>query len=182
MINRESIPNRKTGEEIVFHLRRHWFIFFRLFLFYLFLAILPAIFYFMFREQWSTSIENEATFAFFLVLILVYYLAVLLFSLTSWMENYLDVWTVTTERIIDREQKSLFNREVSQLYLYRIQDVTAEQKGVFATLFHYGNVYIQSAATKERFIFNQVSNPYRIAKIIQQLDEKAKINHSRLRV
>lgn len=98
----------------------------------------------------------------------------LVFVFTTWTETYLDVWTVTTYRIINREQNGLFNRSVSQLDLSKIQDITAEQKGFFATLFHYGNVYVQSAGEKERFIFEQIPQPYRIAKIIQHLNENLK--------
>ncbi|MBI5766041.1 PH domain-containing protein [Candidatus Falkowbacteria bacterium] len=102
----------------------------------------------------------------------------LVFAFTFWTTTYLDVWTITTERIINREQNGLFNRVVSELDLYRVQDVTAEQKGFFATIFHYGDVYIQSAGEKERFVFKQIANPYSIAKMVQRLDEKAKINHA----
>ena len=98
-------------------------------------------------------------------------------DLTSMEYLHLDVWTVTTDRVINREQNGLFNRVVSEMDLYRIQDVTAEQKGFFPTILHYGNVYIQSAGVKERFIFEQVPSPYRVAKIIQKLDERAKQEH-----
>jgi len=102
---------------------------------------------------------------------------VLLIALfTAWTETYLDVWTVTTDRIINREQNALFNRVVSELDLKRVQDVTAEQKGFFPTIFYYGDVFIQSAGVKERFVFEQIPQPYKIAKIIQRLDERAKKN------
>lgn len=121
-------------------------------------------------------LENEIGHALILVLVLSYYFILLSSLLTAWTGTYLDVWTVTTHRIINREQNGLFNRVVSELNLRKVQDVTAEQKGFFPTIFHYGNVYIQSAGTKERFVFEQISKPYKIAKMIQKLDEKAKKN------
>ncbi|MFA5029843.1 MAG: PH domain-containing protein [Patescibacteria group bacterium] len=172
MINKNAIPNRQTGEEIVLHLRRHWFIFFKIFLFFVFLALIPWLIYLFLKFAAPSLLTNELGYPFLLVLTLSYYLIMIVFALTTWTENYLDVWTVTTCRIINREQNGLFNRVVSELDLAKIQDVTAEQKGFFATILHYGDVYIQSAATRERFSFEQIPQPYKIAKIIQKLNEK----------
>ena len=174
MIRKSIIPNRQPGEEIVLHLRRHWFIFFRIFLFFLIMALVPLLIYYFLTFSASEIMANETASVLLLVLALIYYLGMLVFAFTAWTVTYLDVWTVTTFRIISREQVGLFNRTVSELDLYRIQDVAAEQKGFFATILHYGDVYIQTAGTKERFVFEQISDPYRIAKIIQKLDEKAK--------
>jgi uncharacterized membrane protein YdbT with pleckstrin-like domain len=102
----------------------------------------------------------------------------LLFTFTWWTDNYLDVWTLTNERIINREQKGLFNRVVSELELIRIQDITVEQKGFLATILGYGNVYIQTAGEMERFIFEQVPHPYKISKAIQNINEKNMHDHS----
>jgi len=174
MISRSSIPNRKDGESVVLHLRRHWFIFFRLFLIFVFFTALPIagyLFVFTYFPQLLTGAKSRPILEIFLY---VYYLALMVFALTTWTDNYLDVWTITTEKIINREQKGLFNRLVSELELYNVQDVATEQKGFFPTIFHYGDVYIQTAAEKERFIFKQVPHPYKIAKILQKLNEDAK--------
>ena len=178
MIGKNSIPNKKIGEEIVVHLRRHWFIFFKIFLLFAVLFSLPVVIYYFFNAALPGIYDNPITYPILLVGVFIYYLMTLVFAFTFWTTTYLDVWTITTERIINREQNGLFNRVVSELDLYRVQDVTAEQKGFFATIFHYGDVYIQSAGSKERFVFEQVPNPYSIAKMVQRLDEKAKINHA----
>ena len=176
MIRKNSIPNKQRGEEVVFHLRRHWFIFFRILLLFLLLFLVPILIYYFINNISPGIFTGDVSYPLALVGVLAYYLIMLVFVLTAWTETYLDVWTVTTHRIINREQNGLFNRVVSELDLRRVQDVTAEQKGIFPTLLHYGNVYVQSAGTKERFIFEQIKNPYRVAKIIQKLDEKAKKN------
>lgn len=174
MLSKNRVSNQQRGEEIIFHLRRHWFIFFKIFLLFFILALIPLALYYFLTTNLPVLFAGEIWPAILLVLTLIYYLAMLVFAFTAWTETYLDVWTITTYRIINREQNGLFNRVVSELELYRIQDVTAEQKGFFATIFHYGDVYIQSAGTKERFVFEQIPDPYRIAKVIQKLDEKAK--------
>lgn len=177
MIGKNSVPNKRRHEEVIFHLRRHPFIFFKIFLLFLLLALIPAIIYPLLAASVPILLEHEVASVLLILLTLVYYLIMIVFAFTAWTETYLDVWTVTNQRIINREQNGLFNRVVSELDLYRIQDVTAEQKGFFATLLHYGDVYIQSAGAKGRFVFEQVANPYRIAKMIQKLDERAKKEH-----
>ncbi|MEK7652960.1 MAG: PH domain-containing protein [Patescibacteria group bacterium] len=174
MISKTSIPNRQIGEEIVLHIRRHWFIFFRLFLVFVVLSLIPALVYYFLLFNLPIIFKNQIGVVILAVLALIYYLFMLVYALTAWTTTYLDVWTITTFRIINREQEGLFSRTVAELDLYRVQDVTAEQKGVLATLLGYGDVYIQSAGEKERFVFEQISNPYGIAKILQKLNEKAR--------
>lgn len=176
MISKNHIANQQAGEEIVMHLRRHWFIFLKILLFLAVLALIPAILYYIISNNIPALIASEIGSALLLILFLSYYLVLLISVFTAWTETYLDVWTITTVRIINREQNGLFNRVVSELDLKRIQDVTAEQKGFFPTIFYYGEVYIQSAGVKERFVFEQIPQPYKIAKLIQQLDERAKKN------
>lgn len=179
MISRNSIPDQKEGEKVVLHFRRHWFIFLNLFFIYFGLSILPVIVVLFLGINNNVNIadylnSNEFVKAIGLTIAFVYYLSMLVFTFTMWTENYLDVWTLTSERIVSREQKGLFNRVVSELGLTNIQDITVEQKGIFATVLQYGDVYIQTAAEKERFIFQKVPNPYHISKIIQDLNEQAK--------
>jgi len=183
MISKSCIPDQRDGEKVVMHFRRHWFIFFNLFLVYFCLSIIPvAVVYFIgfiYKMDIVSFINaNEFIKAVVLVLAFTYYMAMLVFTFTMWTENYLDVWTLTTERIVSREQKGLFNRVVSELDLTRIQDITVEQKGFVGTILQYGDIYIQSAGEKERFVFQKVPDPYHISKIIQELDEEAKKKHN----
>lgn len=174
MIKKNDIPNKQNGEEVIMHLRRHWFVFLKTFLFFVILLFIPVLVYAFIDWTFPKSFDSPILGSFLLVLALSYYLIMLVFMFTAWTEIYLDVWTITTHRIINREQNLLFNRVVSELFLNRIQDVTTEQKGFFPTILHYGDVYIQTAAERERFIFEQIPAPYYTAKIIQKLNEKAK--------
>lgn len=173
MIPLHRIPDKREGEKIVTHLRRHWFIFFRIFLMYALLLSVPLALYYFFVWFSPGLIEPGVNMVILTVLALSYYLMMLVFVFTVWTEKYLDVWTLTSERIISREQIGLFNRIVSDLELSRIQDVTVEQKGFWPTMLDYGDVYVQSAGEVERFNFEQVGRPYHIAKLIQHLNEEA---------
>jgi uncharacterized membrane protein YdbT with pleckstrin-like domain len=109
----------------------------------------------------------------------IYYLSIWLFFFTSFADYYLDLWTVTNDRIVSIDQQGLFARTISELDLYKIQDVTSETKGFFPSIFNYGNVYIQTAAEKERFLFKQVPNPNEIRqKVIELMEEDRKYHLS----
>ena len=178
MVSKNIIPNRREGEEIIYHLRRHWFIFFKIFLGYLGLFLIPPLIYLFFQQFMPALLGGEFTSPILLVLAFSYYLMMLVFVFTVWTERYLDVWTLTTDRIISREQIGLFNRVVSELEMYRVQDVTVEQKGFMSTILNFGDIYIQSAGEIERFEFKQIGNPYQVAKTIQKLNEASQKTHN----
>lgn len=89
-----------------------------------------------------------------------------------WIDYYFDVWIVTNKRIVNINQKGLFVRNVSELELENIQDITTEVKGVIPTFLNYGDVFIQTAAEKERFVFQNVPDPYKVKDLIMNLQEK----------
>lgn len=97
---------------------------------------------------------------------------------SSFVDYYLDAWILTNEKIINIEQKGLFNRVISEQRLYRVQDITSELKGIIPTFLNYGNVYIQTAGEEERFAFKQVPAPYDVVKKINVLvEENKKVHH-----
>jgi len=166
--------DKKANEKIVAHIWPHPIVFISIIMACLFLVILPvplAYFAGVFVPRLS---DNEIAMAFFTAAGFSYYLFVLMFSLFVWMTNYLSVWTVTTQRIVSRRQNGLFNRVVSELELYRVQDITSEQKGFLATVLNYGDLYIQTAGEEKRFIFNNIGNPTGMGRLLEKLDEDAK--------
>ena len=96
-----------------------------------------------------------------------------------WIDFYLDAWIVTNERIININQKGFFNRDISELKLTKIQDVTSEIVGFIPTILGYGNIYVQTAAEMERFAFYQIPNPNEVKNIIVQLQEKERKSEER---
>lgn len=102
-----------------------------------------------------------ATLFFFVIYILIVFLILFIF----WIEYYLDVWIITTERIIDIEQKSLFNREISEFRIQNVQDVTIDIPGMLATFLKYGNMTIQTAGERS-FTIHDVPNLYEAKNLI----------------
>jgi uncharacterized membrane protein YdbT with pleckstrin-like domain len=159
------------GEQIVMIVRRHWFnILQNLLSVFLMAALLVASFFFL-PFLFPSFSQNSAAGIFLFGETVFAMIIWVVFSLIL-IDYYFDVWVVTTRRIINVEQKGLFSREVSELKLEKIQDISTEVMGVIPTFLNYGDVYIQTAAEQERFLFRRVPDPYRIKDIIMGLQKK----------
>ncbi len=159
------------AEKILLTMRRHWIVFVAPTLtFFLFLLIPPIAFVLarMYLPFFSSSgVEPVADF--FLAL---YFSGLLVYMLILWLKYYLDVWIITSERIIDIEQKTLFQREISEMTLDRIQNVTIEIPGFFATMMRFGNIKIQTAGAGE-FTVSDVTDFNRAKDLILQYSRRA---------
>ncbi len=66
---------------------------------------------------------------------------------------------VTDRSLVQVMQKSLFIRKVSRLSLSNVEDVSAESRGILASIFGYGTLMIQTAGALENFEFSHCPNP-----------------------
>jgi len=78
--------------------------------------------------------------------------------------------------VVDIDQHGLLKHEVSELNLDAIEDVTSETIGIFGNILDYGTVYIQTAGAKERFEFDKIHHPKKVASVILTLYEQRKKN------
>ncbi len=149
-------------EKLVIFLRRHWInLFFQIWPLFLFVFLL-VISYFLITDSFSG--EELGVFFGFGFSIISLFLWVFLFFV--FIDYYLDVWIITNERIINIEQKALFKREISELRLEKVQDLTTEVSGIISTLFDFGDLYVQTAGKRERFLFKSIPHPERIRDVI----------------
>ena len=102
-------------------------------------------------------------------------LAIWMYSFLIWIDYYFDLWIITSERIINIEQKGMFTRTASEVMYYRIQDVTTEVIGFLPTILNYGDVKIQTAGEEKEFVFLTVSDPYEIKNLIMNLQKKNEV-------
>lgn len=73
---------------------------------------------------------------------------------------------VSDKNITQVLQIGLFNRKVSELGMANVEDVTAQQGGIFPTLLNYGSLKIETAGEQNNFIFKYCPNPNAYAKAI----------------
>lgn len=162
---------KHEGEQIIMIVRRHWFnILQNLLSVFIMAALLVASF--LYFPAIFSSLSARAYNGLFLFGETVFAMIIWIIFFLIWVDYYFDVWIVTTRRIINVEQKGLFSREVSELKLEKIQDISTEVLGVIPTFLNYGDVYIQTAAEQERFLFRRVPDPYRIKDIIMGLQKR----------
>ncbi|MDD5340938.1 MAG: PH domain-containing protein [Patescibacteria group bacterium] len=171
-----TIPNRQEDEKLLLFLRRHWIILLGKWILYILLGLIPIAIYYFLLYAFPFLITNEIYYSFLLLLTSIYYLFMILFFFNAFIDYHLDVWIVTSKRIIDIEQKGLFNRVISEQTIDKVQDVTAVQKGFFETFFNYGTVIVQTAGKLERFSFHQVPLPFDIVKTINGLVQREEDN------
>lgn len=173
----KHLPNARPGETVVLFLRRHWIDLLRIFAFSTFLLIIPLLVGTALVYA-DAPILHHAIFTPLLTSLLGgYLLIVVVVTLTELTDYWLDVWIVTNERIINSEQLGLFHRVVSEVYLHQIQDVTSEQKGFLNTFLTFGDVFVQTAAERERFMFKNIDNPDDVKIKIVELTSICKARH-----
>lgn len=160
----------KPGERVVLEVRRHWYVLFIetavLILFFAVpigvLAIFLAGSFPLGPKIISLSIFLKS--AWLLVGWIVFFVV--------WTNYYLDVWIVTDKRMIDVEQHHLFDRDISEFGLDKIQDITVEVSGLLPTLLHFGNIHVQTAGESRSFIIRHVPHPDKVKDaIFKQHDE-----------
>jgi len=80
-------------------------------------------------------------------------------------------WVVTTDSITQISQRSLFNRQVSQLSMDNLEDVTVDQNGLLPSMFNFGTLKVETAGERSKFTFPYCPNPNECARRILQVHE-----------
>src|SRR3989344_8704155 len=164
-------PSQLEDEKIYLVVREHWFRFFLKLLVWAFLVVLLIAFQ-QFVPVWLPGLFEGAVGQVTNLFTQIYILIIILGLFLIFVVYYLNIQVVTNLRVVDIDQVGLFSHVVSELHIAKIEDVTSETNGVFGTVFNYGNVYIQTAGTVERFEFLNVPNPTAIEKLVLDLYEK----------
>ena len=160
-----SFEGKKEGEEVIIFLHRHWITLFGQILLILFGTILPFLAIFLF----GGFIAKTGALPLFASISAIYYMVLwyaFFYSLTMYT---LDSWIVTNMRIINSVQTGFFNRQISELALDKIQDVSVHTKGAMGTFINYGDIKVQTAGTEKHFVFEQIGKPQEVKDQIMEL-------------
>lgn len=144
-------------EELVLVLRRHWFIFALQGALAFVFGLIPLVAGFAAARVAPTLFAAAAPLLAFMAGI--YYLALWLTFFATLADYYLDVWIITSERVIAIEQRGLFRREVAEFNILRVQDVSTNIAGFIPTALDFGELQVQTAGEEEKFCFKQVPDP-----------------------
>ena len=126
------------------------------------------------------SVADTAIVAFYDLLFYSILALILVLFAYQFHNYYLSLQIVTNKRLIDVDQRGIFSREVNELPIEKIEDVTHKQTGLLQSLFNYGTISVQSAAEisttnspsqaiTSGFVFENVSHPSEVQSIINNL-------------
>ncbi len=164
-------PSQLDDEKIHIVVRQHWVVLFKKLFIWFFFALALVLFrkygQTVFPGLFQNDIGKITT-----LFTQVYTLFLTLSLYLIWMLYYLNVQIITNLRIVDIDQVGLFSHEVSELHIENIEDVTSNVSGILGTIFNYGDVFVQTAGSKERFEFSDVPNPGSINKLVLDLYEQ----------
>lgn len=154
------------AEQILLILRRHpitqvsWILFAGV------LILIPLV-VFPFLTQLLSDFNIPRSFQ--LIFALFWYLVTFAFILINFTLWYFNVNIVTNQRVLDIDFPSILIQEVSGTHIKQIEEVTYKRVGVLATLFDYGDVYVQTAGADPNIEFLQVPRPREIVRVILDL-------------
>jgi len=111
-----------------------------------------------------------------------WYLFVTAFVIEKFLSWFFNVDLITDERIMDIDFVSLMYREITEANLDEIQEVTVKPATGIYSFFHFGTVYIQTAAERPRLEFINVPKAEKVAKILRELQIQEEIEQLEGRV
>lgn len=161
-----TFEGKKSYENVLVLLRRHWFVIFVRLIAFALLGLVPLVSYFALR---SFIEPLKGMFLFFAALFYLFLWYGCFYAITMYL---LDIWIVTDHRIIDSEQHGFFNHSISEIHLAKIQDISVVIAGVIPTFLDYGVLEVQSAGASEKFFFKQIPHPNAIRDLITNAHNK----------
>lgn len=159
----------EPGEHVVLQARKHWFLFLTELLPFAIIAIIPFA-----LPNILPLVPPLAQYA----TLLDYGTPTMRAGLGVWLlitwtgawgaftRYFLNAWVLTSQRIVNIKQRRFFSREVSSLFLSRIQDVTTDVSGLLPSLLGIGNIKAQTAAEDVEFIMIGIPRPEHMRDLI----------------
>jgi len=87
-----------------------------------------------------------------------------------WYRYANDLWIVTSQRLIDSTKTTPFSHDIKTANLTNIQDINIRKRGIFQTIFEFGDVICQTAsASGHTFEFLGVAKP---AEVLDLIDDQ----------
>lgn len=162
-----SFEGQETGERVVLLLRAHLVTLAPALLLIIFLVFVPFLAppILSLLAVGASVLTSLQTF----LIVLFWYLIVFAYAFYKFIFWYFNIYLVTNERIVDFDFRGLLHKETSYANLLQIQDITPKTIGFFGTFFHYGDIYVQTAAARPEFEFHHVPRPNEaVGKILEE--------------
>jgi membrane protein YdbS with pleckstrin-like domain len=152
---KQSFEGMFPDERVILLSRRHKIFFYLQIFFFLLLGLLSFIAVIIMNPN-----EKILDFILFLVSVFISILWLILF--VNLMMYSLTTFIVTNKRVIKIEELGLFNYEINELPLSKIQDVSANISGILGNFLNFGDITIQTAGTEGKFVVPYLPKPLKI--------------------
>jgi len=163
-------PGQRATEEVELSIRMHWLQRARIFLWFLILGVVSPGIIFIFFEY----VRLPATYQIILNLVIIFYfLLAWLLTLIEFIKSEFTIMVVTNERVVDITQKSIFDWQIAETNLDRIQEVGGQTHGFWLTFFNVGQLEIQTAGSDIPLLMNFVKSPQMTARKILDVQKNS---------
>ncbi|MBU3924856.1 hypothetical protein KKB43_02075 [Patescibacteria group bacterium] len=143
-----------SGEKLVGIARKHWFLIVpRLIEFLIIISLLI-----IFANKLGNSRESFAITVILIACFIAYFIY-------TWILTRVDYFIITSERIIRIKQKGVWDRDLNEISILDISNITLNEKGIAAAFLKFGSIKI---TLKNSALFN-MANIADCAKIYQGL-------------
>lgn len=88
------------------------------------------------------------------------------------LSYFFNVGVITNMRVVDIDFHAVIYKEVTEARLNKVEDITAKTGGYIASLFDFGNVFIQTAGSELMIEFHNVPRPSHVVRLINNITEK----------
>lgn len=158
----------EAGEHLVTIVRKHPIGIIALYIEAVF-GVIAAVALFIFVGGRSSSVFASGSIGLLLagvVLLLTFLIFFLFVASYVYRQNRM---IITDRGLIQVTQTTLFIRKVTRLSFSNVEDVSAEERGFFPTIFNYGTLLVQTAGTMDNFEFTYCPDPSSYADMIIEL-------------
>ncbi len=162
----------QPGEQIVATLKRHPFGIVSLYVSALIGIVVASLLAFVFLpslfNQYNVTGANSAIYAGLGILVVVLLLVLFVATSVYWQNQ----WVITTDSITQITQNGLFGRQVAQLSMDNLEDVTVTQDGIIPHMFGFGTLKVETAGERAKFQFPYCPDPTTYARKILEAHEQ----------
>ena len=162
---------QEEEEEVVLFLRQHIIINVPWIVIAIVFIIAPTILFPLFINVTHFSLKLSV--GYILIGSLFWYVATFGFILAKFLGWFFNIYIVTNERLVDIDFFYLLYKKFAEAELVKIQDISYTSGGIFATIFNYGNVTIETAGEAPNLVFEKIPNPEQVVETVRSLTEKS---------
>lgn len=105
--------------------------------------------------------------------LILWYLLILAYIIEKFLYWYFNIYIVTDRHLVDINFHSLLNRDITEILIKDVESSSSRIKGIIRSLFNFGDVIIETAASVQNIEFIDVPKPDVVTDRIHDLKEAA---------